>query len=294
MAGVFELGHLSAIGRRLESVGGDDDRRRPFKRNDQAMSEGKSPQERIAAARRLYVVLKDYLDRPTWTPIEGALILSGMHAPAGCTEFPRDGTGLDGRPFKGDVIDRWVKAREIMRLWEWRCQDDEENGIVTPTQLAPHEFISWCQDLDVETDWMRLIFDVISGGKVQTDQLDFIPVAVGEYAAQSAETISAIHSLSGQLSSDSSVSTPVPKKVEKSAPRVPMPIPENRDHVSTEELAAILAIDPQSIRKRHSMDGSYLGIRPTKLPNRRLLWPVVEVKKLLSGSRRDFGESNVE
>lgn len=258
------------------------------------MAKEQSPQERIAAARLLYAVLKDYLDRPTWTPIEGALILSGMHAPAGCTEFPREGTGLDGKPFKGDVVDRWVKAREIMRLWEWRCQGDDEDGTVSPTQLAPHEFLAWCQDLDVETDWMRLIFDVISGGKVQTDQPDLIPVAVAEYAAQSAETMRAIHALSGQSYSDSSESAPVPKRAEKSAPRVPMPIPENRDHVNTEELAAILAIEPQSIRKRFSMDGSYLGIRPTKLPNRRLLWPVVELKKLLSSDLRNFGESKAE
>ncbi|MCW3481640.1 hypothetical protein OL229_19050 [Neisseriaceae bacterium JH1-16] len=258
------------------------------------MTNDQSPQERIDAARQLYAVLKQYLDRPTWTPIEGVLIVSGMHPPAGCTAFPREAAGLDGRPFKGEVVDRWIKAREIMRLWEWRCQDDEENGTVTPTQLPPHEFIGWCQDLDVDTEWMRLIFDVISGGKVQTDHPDPIPLAVAEYAAQAAETISAIHALAGQVSGDASVSTPVPKKVEKSAPRVPMPIPANRDHVNTEELAAILAIEPQSIRKRYSMDGSYLGIRPTKLANRRLLWPVADVKKLLSGGGRNFPEPSAE
>lgn len=258
------------------------------------MTHNQSPQERIAAARLLYAVLKDYLDRPTWTPIEGALILSGMHAPVGCTELPREGTGLDGKPFKGDVVDRLIKAREIMRLWEWRYQDDEESGTVSPTQLAPHEFLAWCQDLDVETEWMRLIFEVISGGNVQTDQPDLIPLAVAEYAAQVSDTISAIHALAGQIPGNSSVSTKVPKKVEKSAPRVPMPIPTNRDHISTEELAAILAIDPQSIRKRHSTDGSYLGIRPTKLPNRRLLWPVTEVRRLLSGGDRDLAKLSAE
>lgn len=258
------------------------------------MTNKQTPQERIAAARQLYATLKEYLDRPTWTPIEGALILSGMHAPAGCTEFPREGMGLDGKPFKGDVVDRWIKAREIMRLWEWRCQGDEENGTIAPTHLAPHDFIAWCQDLDVETEWMRLIFEVISGGKVQTDQPDLIPLAVSEYAAQASDTISAIHALARQMSGDSLVSTPVPKKVEQSAPRVPMPIPANRDHVTTEELAAILAIDPQSIRKRHSLDGSYLGIRPTKLPNRRLLWPVTDVRRLLSGGYRNLAELSAE
>ncbi|TCK97141.1 hypothetical protein [Paraburkholderia sp. BL9I2N2] len=247
------------------------------------MTNTKSPQQRIAAARQLYAVLREYLDRPTWTPIEGALILSGLHGPAGCTEFPREATGLDGRPFEGDVIDRWIKAREIMRLWEWRCRDDEECGAITPTQLEPYEFIEWCQDLDVETDWMRLIFDVISRGKVQADQPDLIPLAVAEYAAQAVETIGAIHALAGQVPSESTMSAPVPMRVDKSAARVPMPIPTNRDHVSTDELAAILAIAPQSIRKRYSSDGSYLGIRPTKLPNRRLLWPVADIKRLLSG-----------
>ncbi|NKF94860.1 hypothetical protein GO290_01929 [Ralstonia solanacearum] len=258
------------------------------------MTNDQSPQERIAAARQLYAVLKEYLDRPTWTPIEGVLIVSGMHPPAGCTEFPREAAGLDGRPFKGEVVDRWIKAREIMRLWEWRCQDDEESGAITPTQLAPNEFLTWCQDLDVDTVWIRFIFDVISSGKVQTDQPDLIPLAVAEYAAKATETISAIHALAGRVSSDSSASPPAPKNAEKSATRVPMPIPANRDHVTTEELAAILAVNPQSIRKRHSMDGSYLGIRPTKLANRRLLWPVADVKKLLSGGRRDFAEPSAD
>lgn len=255
-----------------------------------AMTEEKSPQERIAAARQLYAVLKQYLDRPTWTPAEGALILSGMHAPAGCTAIPREGAGLDGRPFKGDVIDRLIKAREIMRMWEWRSESDDECGITTPAQLAPHEFLAWCQAVDVETDWMGLIFDVITDGKVQTDQPDRIPLAVVEYAARAGDALNAIHTLAGQVSSDSSASPTAPKKVEKSAPRVPMPVPANRDHISTEELAAILAIEPQSILKGHSKDGSYLGIRPTKLPNRRLMWPVAGVKKLLSGGRRDLAE----
>ncbi|OMQ93689.1 DNA-binding protein [Burkholderia pseudomallei] len=60
-----------------------------------------------------------------------------------------------------------------------------------------------------------------------------------------------------------------------------MPIPENREHVSTDELAAILAVDAQSIRKRYSQTGSYHGVRPTKLPSRRLLWPVEAIKALL-------------
>lgn len=258
-------------------------------KGNELVSQATTPQGRVAAARQLYAVLKKYLDRSTWTPAEGALILSGLHAPPGCAELPREATGLDGRPFRADVIDRLTKAREIMRQWDWFC-DDEDSGTVVPTQLAPHEFLAWCQDVDIDTEWMRLLFEVISAGKVLTDQPDLIPLAVAEYAAQSAEAISAIHALAGQVSSESSVDVPAPKAVEKSTPRAPMPIPANRDHVSTEELAAILAIEPQSIRKRYSVEGSYLGIRPTKLPNRRLLWLVADVKNLLSGDCRDDPE----
>ncbi|MGR8018617.1 hypothetical protein [Burkholderia cenocepacia] len=248
------------------------------------MSEGKSPQGRIAAARRLYVVLRNCLDRPTWTPIEGALIVSGMNAPAGCAEFPSSGTGLDGRPFTGDVIDRLFGARDIMKQWQWRCDDDVENGVASPTTLTPYEFIAWCQDTGIESAWLRLFFEVISGDKMQPTRPDLIPLAVAEYAAQVAETLNAVQALVGQVQG-ATPSGPAQSKADAS--RGPTPIPDNRDHVSTEELAAILAIDPQSIRKRYSQTGSYLGVRPTKLPNRRLLWPVADVRALLGQADAD-------
>ncbi|MPV68017.1 hypothetical protein GD429_19710 [Burkholderia sp. BE17] len=249
------------------------------------MSEERSPQERIAAAGRLYAALRECLARPTWTPAEGALILSGLRPPSDCKELPRTASGLDDRPYEGDVVDRMIKAGDIMRTWEWHCEDYAEKGSVAPTQLEPCDFIQWCVDSDIDTEWMRLMFDAISGGKAQTDAPDLIPLSVLEYVARAADALHAIHALAGQVSSDSPVSAHAPKKVEKSAPRAPMPIPTSRDHVSTEELAAILAVNPQSIHKRYSSDGSYHGIRPTKLPNRRLLWPVEDIKRLLNGDK---------
>lgn len=65
----------------------------------------------------------------------------------------------------------------------------------------------------------------------------------------------------------------------------PMPIPENREHLSTEELAAILAVNPQTIRKRYSDTGSYHGLVPQRLPNRRLLWPVEAVRQMVNGGK---------
>ena len=50
--------------------------------------------------------------------------------------------------------------------------------------------------------------------------------------------------------------------------------------MSTEQLAKLLGIKPQSIRKRFCETGGYYTLRPTKLPNGRLLWPSDPVKVL--------------
>lgn len=52
---------------------------------------------------------------------------------------------------------------------------------------------------------------------------------------------------------------------------------------STEELAALLHIRPQSIRASLCRSGSLMGLRPVKLPNGRLLWPADEADRLISG-----------
>jgi len=52
---------------------------------------------------------------------------------------------------------------------------------------------------------------------------------------------------------------------------------------STEVLAEHLKIKPQTIRAALCRDGHYLGLRPIKLPNRRLLWDANALEALLSG-----------
>lgn len=55
--------------------------------------------------------------------------------------------------------------------------------------------------------------------------------------------------------------------------------------ISTEELAALLLIEPQTVRAGYCRKGHYYGIRPVKLPNRRLLWPADEVERLLASEQ---------
>lgn len=252
--------------------------------NHGAMTERSSPQERIAAAMRLYSMLKACLARPTWTPVEGALMMSGVLAPEGCEEMPDGGVGLDGEPLANGGHKRFHLARRIMREWHEWASEKERDGKIAPAKMTPHQFIDWFEREEIETEWLPLFIDVIVG-KPSAGQVDFIPVQVAEYAAQSMAIVDLMRAVLGGATPDA-LPTSVPKALvspRRSAARVPMAIPENRDFLSTEEFAAVMAVDPQSIRKRYSSEGSYHGVRPTKLPNRRVLWPVDAVRQLRNG-----------
>ncbi|WP_369065033.1 DNA-binding protein [Burkholderia gladioli] len=56
-----------------------------------------------------------------------------------------------------------------------------------------------------------------------------------------------------------------------------------RPFLTTEELASMMAVRPQSIRKRYMQTGSYHGVRPVKLPNRFLAWPSNALEQLMGG-----------
>ncbi len=53
--------------------------------------------------------------------------------------------------------------------------------------------------------------------------------------------------------------------------------------LSTEEAAAKLRAAPQPPRASLCRLGHWMGMRPVKLPNGRLLWDAAEVERLASG-----------
>ncbi|WP_454752270.1 DNA-binding protein [Cupriavidus necator] len=53
--------------------------------------------------------------------------------------------------------------------------------------------------------------------------------------------------------------------------------------ITTEELATLLSIRPQSIRKRYCQTGAYFSLRPVKMPNGRLMWPANALEQLAEG-----------
>jgi hypothetical protein len=86
-------------------------------------------------------------------------------------------------------------------------------------------------------------------------------------------------------------------KIHKSGPKAtnnldraaPLPMPPalaliaaGRDHIITEEFARAASRKGQTVRKNYCTTGECFGIRPLKFGN-RLLWPVIEIAKLLNG-----------
>jgi hypothetical protein len=57
----------------------------------------------------------------------------------------------------------------------------------------------------------------------------------------------------------------------------------NTPKLSTDELAALGKVVPQSIRAAVCRNGHWLGMRPVKLANRRLLWDAAEAARVLNG-----------
>lgn len=53
--------------------------------------------------------------------------------------------------------------------------------------------------------------------------------------------------------------------------------------LSTEELATALKVRPQTVRAGLCNHGHYMGLKPAKLPNGRLLWDAAAVDALLNG-----------
>ena len=54
---------------------------------------------------------------------------------------------------------------------------------------------------------------------------------------------------------------------------------------TTSEFADTIRVRPETIRRGYCVNGHYLGLRPLKLPNRRLLWPKAEALQLLDPER---------
>lgn len=53
--------------------------------------------------------------------------------------------------------------------------------------------------------------------------------------------------------------------------------------LDTAEAADRLRIRPQTLRRALCLQGHYFGLRPTKMPNGRLLWDAADLDRLTAG-----------
>jgi hypothetical protein len=56
--------------------------------------------------------------------------------------------------------------------------------------------------------------------------------------------------------------------------------PPELHYFTTREYAHHVGVQSTTVRRRYCMEGHYLGIRPKKLPNGRLLWLEAEVNAI--------------
>jgi hypothetical protein len=57
-----------------------------------------------------------------------------------------------------------------------------------------------------------------------------------------------------------------------------------REYLTTDEAADLLALRPQTLRKAYSSDGCYFSVVPKKAVNRRLYWKADQVRALIEAA----------
>lgn len=55
--------------------------------------------------------------------------------------------------------------------------------------------------------------------------------------------------------------------------------------LNTSELAELFRVEPDTIRRSYCVNGHYLGLKPVKLPNKRLIWALAEALKVAGGDQ---------
>jgi len=56
---------------------------------------------------------------------------------------------------------------------------------------------------------------------------------------------------------------------------------QDQKYITTNEYASSLGVQGNTVRRGLCVHGHYMGLKPIKLPNNRLLWPKTGVDRLL-------------
>lgn len=120
---------------------------------------GRSLAEAIVAGTQLNEKLLAYLRIPAWSDTAAALLIAGVTPPEpDCTEVPEGGLGLEGKLLHASNA-RFHLARRVLR--QWHRWDDEEGEDPNPVIVEPARFIAWCLEENIDTEWLRLLTDLL-------------------------------------------------------------------------------------------------------------------------------------
>lgn len=61
--------------------------------------------------------------------------------------------------------------------------------------------------------------------------------------------------------------------------------------LTTDEFAAQRRVLPQTVRKQYAATGTYCGVAPLRMPNRRLLWPAGTIERIAAEAFGSGGEA---
>jgi predicted DNA-binding transcriptional regulator AlpA len=109
----------------------------------------------IVQGGRINARLFHYVRLKSWTPAMGALLISGIEPPLGCIDIPVGGVGLDEKPLHGGD-ERFQKARSILSEWNLWPADAGNQSV----EIEPSRFFLWCIEQDINSEWLRLIFEL--------------------------------------------------------------------------------------------------------------------------------------
>jgi hypothetical protein len=284
------------------------------------------PKQAIKFRLQVQEILQGYLDREAWTPLEGAMLLSGLCPPPNVSGLPEIGKEEPIGGIRYPDYSPIHEARNTLRKWqEWceayneaRAEDDAylyadeapfviEKGTQPeiPDQFKPAWFIHWFLANEVQHSWPEAYeypwaepFAELSGLSRSVGRVSF---AVANYADRIS---TALDVMLGALDDDAvaklraaAANSPEPEpKAPPASPssstssattvqsRTPL-YAQHRGYLTTEEFAAMLGVEPQTILKNHSQNGHYGDVRPTKLPSRRLAWPLDAFEQVMANGK---------
>lgn len=286
------------------------------------MSSTVSPREVIRRRVQLQETLQSYLNRETWTAVEGAMLLSGLCPPENASELPPPGAKL--KPV-GGIIRRgdspMYEVKNTLRVWGNWCEtyngaradgdaylfaDDapfeipEGEQPEIPDRFKPELFVHWFLVNKVhqsrvaacEYRWVETFAELVG----QSSATERVSYAVANYADRIA---TALEVVLGKLDDEAATRlraavADLPESVGDAKPHPRLSVPteqlehplyvRHRGYLTTDEFAARLGIEPQTVLKNHSKNGHYGGVRPGKLPSRRLAWPLDAVERIIKNT----------